>query len=256
MVFIIFGGALLGGLAGAAGSIGGSAIAASAMKKEAKRNRKFQERMSNTAYQRAMDDMRKAGLNPILSYQRGGASTPSGAVAQVPDFGKAGGAAVQGALAGSAVQVNKETAANINAQAKLNSAQATKATLEANYLQSNPAAVAGRMTAPIGLGSGAAGAIWETLKSTAKDAGEKLQEGWDRNFKDPSPGNPPTRRKARRWSVDDDWQSRSRGNSKRRRTQQRNAADDGQARTHCLRQRARGARLQFGQRPNATAFQG
>lgn len=45
------------------------------------RQQSFQKKMSNTQYQRAMADMRKAGLNPILAYKQGGAGNLPGASA-------------------------------------------------------------------------------------------------------------------------------------------------------------------------------
>jgi hypothetical protein len=48
-------------------------------REESQLQRNWYEEMSNTAYQRAMADMRKAGLNPILAYSQGGAATsPTG----------------------------------------------------------------------------------------------------------------------------------------------------------------------------------
>ena len=64
--------------------------------KAAREQMAFQERMSSSAYQRAMQDMRKAGLNPILAGKLGGASTPGGAMPQLSDpIGAGVGSALQ-----------------------------------------------------------------------------------------------------------------------------------------------------------------
>lgn len=44
---------------------------------EAEKTRLFSQRMASTQYQRAMGDLRKAGLNPMLAYSQGGAPMPA-----------------------------------------------------------------------------------------------------------------------------------------------------------------------------------
>jgi hypothetical protein len=72
----------LGALAGA-----GTAYQNYTQQKLANQQMDFQRDMSNTAYQRAMADMRLAGLNPILASKLGGASSPAGAMAQMQNIG-------------------------------------------------------------------------------------------------------------------------------------------------------------------------
>lgn len=86
---------------------------------QAKRQMAFQERMRNSAYQAATDDMYKAGINPILAYKQGGAAVPGGASGS-------GASAVMSNPVSSALQAFNSTA-NTALSMKLNRAQVNQA---------------------------------------------------------------------------------------------------------------------------------
>lgn len=73
MAIASFGGAALEAVGGLMGN--------SSARKEAAANRDWQKMMSDSAHMREVRDLVGAGLNPMLSVNHGGASTPSGAVA-------------------------------------------------------------------------------------------------------------------------------------------------------------------------------
>lgn len=111
--------------------------------------RGWQAYMSNTQYQRAVGDLQRAGLNPMLAYTQGGASagpiSSGGSVNQasssaassagmIPQMGKA---ALAAQLAQSAVTVGNlvKQGANIEADTALKAAQAERETASAGNLK-------------------------------------------------------------------------------------------------------------------------
>lgn len=99
----------------------------------------FQADMSGTSYQRAVADMMQAGLNPMLAYSQGGASTPGGQTAVMQNALGAGATSAQqgyqlalnAAMNIADIKLKGEQAGAAGSQEDLNRAQMNLALVEA-----------------------------------------------------------------------------------------------------------------------------
>lgn len=90
-------------LIGAAGSVVSNIWNA----REAEKNRQFQERMSSTAHGREVADLKRSGLNPLLSRMGSGASSPGGDRAQMEDVGRGATSAMQARMISAQLELTR-----------------------------------------------------------------------------------------------------------------------------------------------------
>lgn len=148
----------------------------------------FQERMSNSAYQRSMDDMRKAGLNPILTYKTGPASTPGGSSFTAQNTVTSGLAAAQAAAQTTNLREQNNNLQVNSAYQKQQTDLAAQSTRRTQLENEAYASFSPRERA-LAL-SGSTGGLYANAISSAKNLLGKIKEGGGLlNYKFPNPLN-------------------------------------------------------------------
>lgn len=175
--------AAIGTVGAAAGAVGDYYSAQNAAEKQyqaqkeaneaneriARENRDFQERMSSSAHQRAVADMKAAGLNPILAAGNP-ASSPAGSTATMQPaantFSPAGaGLSALGKMGASAVQTAQTVKGLESQDAQISAQKASALASVANANQAQATAVATRARMP---------SIEAEAKSAANEADSRI----------------------------------------------------------------------------------
>ncbi len=161
------------------------------------RDRDFQKDMRDTAYQAAMADMKIAGLNPILAYKQGPASSPTGRSYQAQNvLGKSANSAVAAYAAASQVK-NTQADTELKLQEIRRMRHDTNSAASTARIKNKEAEMAEKY------GVSALGRSAGSIERMINNLGDKFR-GWSAQSKIKTENLPPPRdKRSLKWGWDD-----------------------------------------------------